>query len=459
MSSCQWKLASAITSKKHELACVCYNPYGKSTRAKTKMGKLKRCTFHVDGSRASTLNKRLGALLKNMPGSTSEIRFADLFCGIGSFHAALRDAGCICTYACDISKHAQDFYSANFQLSPGGDITQTEPSDLPDFDILCAGFPCQSFSVMGKRKGLEDEKTGGMFDHLMRFVRVKNPYVVILENVEGILSADEGRVMEYIQKSLREALYSVTHRVLRCNEFGIPQKRCRVFIIGILDGVRVSKPVSELLDVDRFKEEITLAQFLRVPVIKKYANTIRIGGRANTYSSKNWNQYMMADGEPYQLSLEDGIRLQGFEGHTFEDSESQVWRLLGNTIPTVLSRLVVYSVLSNISIPDRRALAALGQARSPDQGTEEPNDKDKDKEEEKEEKETKLGKNIKRGKQVENKEAKTSYWQHFDGVYLEYLLNRTVWSQRYLTKVRRAGKVRMNPATHKPTHMPTCVRV
>lgn len=312
------------------------------------MGKVKKCTYHVDISTSSGLNKRLEALLESLSDSTRGIRFADLFCGIGSFHIALRDAGCSCAYACDISKHATDFYSTNFQHVPDGNITEVDPQNISDFDILCAGFPCQSFSLMGKRKGLNDPRNGHMFDHLMRFVIEKRPSVVILENVEGILSAEGGGVMDYILESLKEASYRVTHRLLICNEFGIPQRRSRVFIVGIIKGVQVRKPMSDLLNVDGFKEKVTLSDFLRVPVVKKYANTIRIGGRSNTYSSKNWTQYLMTDDEMYQLTVEDGIRLQGYEGQIFEDSESQVWKLLGNTIPTVLSRLVVYSVISNV---------------------------------------------------------------------------------------------------------------
>ena len=113
---------------------------------------------------------------------------------------ALRDAGCVCTYACDISQHARKFYSDNYQHVPDGDITKADPESLTDFEILCAGFPCQSFSLMGKRRGLEDETNGHMFNQLMRFVKSKSPCVVILENVKGLLSVDEGRVMEYITK-------------------------------------------------------------------------------------------------------------------------------------------------------------------------------------------------------------------------------------------------------------------
>lgn len=314
------------------------------------MGKYKRSTFHVDGCQSTSLNRTLEKLLKGLSKPDGGIYFADLFCGIGSFHVALKDAGCTCAYACDISKHAKDFYEANYCHTPDGDIMLTDPMDVPDFDILCAGFPCQSFSLMGKREGLKDKINGHMFDHLMRFVLAKRPSVIILENVQGILSADNGRVMDYIRGSLGNARYRVTHTLLKCNEFGIPQRRCRVFIVGIMEGVSISKPVSRLLDVDDFKEDATLSDFLLIPLVKKYANTIRIGGRSNTYSTKNWNQYLMSDDEIYQLSVEDGIRLQGFEGKIFEDSESQVWKLLGNTIPTVLSRLVVYSVLSNVDL-------------------------------------------------------------------------------------------------------------
>lgn len=282
-------------------------------------------------------------------------RFVDLFCGIGSFHLALSEAGCRCIMACDISKHAQSFYVENYSMAPLGDIAEIDPHHLEDFEILCAGFPCQSFSTMGNRKGFADEANGGMFSELMRFVVAKCPQVVLLENVEGLLKQDNGHAIKYIVSTLTNLCYSVNYKLLCCSDFGIPQMRKRVFLVGLHKTVATLSPLENIFDMDRLKCSCSLSKFLKVPLVKHCANTIRIGGHQGLLLERSWSRYVMTDGEVYELTLEEGIRLQGFEGMTFRDTCNQIWKLLGNTIPTVFTRVLALKLFEIVDVNTLRS--------------------------------------------------------------------------------------------------------
>lgn len=300
-------------------------------------------------------SQALGDRLLSRPRPNVKPRFVDLFCGIGSFHVALSEAGCRCVMACDISKHARSFYEENYSMSPRGDISEIDPYEIEDFEILCAGFPCQCFSLIGNRKGFSDALNGGMFNELMRFVVAKLPQVIILENVEGLLKHDNGEAMKYIVSTLENLSYKVDYRLLCCSDFGIPQLRKRVFIVGLHKTAPMISPLDKIFEMDQLKHSCSLSQFLNVPLVKTYANTIRIGGRQGMLLERSWSRYVMADGEVYELTLEDGIRLQGFEGKTFRNTSSQIWISLGNTIPTVFTRALVLKLFDIIDINSLRS--------------------------------------------------------------------------------------------------------
>ena len=125
------------------------------------------------------------------------MKYIDLFCGIGSFHYSFEKLGFECVMACDISSNVQETYLANYNVAPLGDITKIDVVSVPEFDILCAGFPCQPFSIAGKSKGFDDETRGNMFLHLMRFVHHHRPKFVILENVAALLNHDDGNTFTF----------------------------------------------------------------------------------------------------------------------------------------------------------------------------------------------------------------------------------------------------------------------
>ena len=166
------------------------------------------------------------------------VRFIDLFAGIGGIRTglsqALEDAGhtAVCVLASEIKPYATRVLQDNYpQESIAGDVTQLDTSDIPDFDILCAGSPCQAFSSAGKRHGFADTR-GTLFFEVERILREKKPKGFFLENVEGLVSHDNGKTLDVILTSLRALGYKVAYRVLNSRDFGVPQERKRIYIVG-----------------------------------------------------------------------------------------------------------------------------------------------------------------------------------------------------------------------------------
>ena len=160
------------------------------------------------------------------------LKFIDLFCGIGGFHQAMNKLAIKteCVFACDIDKECRKIYQQNYGLLPAEDITKVDEKLLPEFDVICAGFPCQSFSQAGKKLSLED-KRGLLFEHILRIAKEKRPRFMFLENVKHIKKIDDGKVFEYILKRIKETGYNVQVEELSPHQLGIPQHRERVIFI------------------------------------------------------------------------------------------------------------------------------------------------------------------------------------------------------------------------------------
>jgi len=158
------------------------------------------------------------------------MRYFSTFSGIGGFELGIGDYGECIGYS-EIDKYAIQTYEKHFNHKNYGDITKINPKQLPDFDLLCGGFPCQSFSVAGLRGGFEDTR-GTLFFEIARIIREKQPRFLLLENVKGLLSHDKGRTFATIISTLNELGYDCEWQVLNSKNFGVPQNRERVFIIG-----------------------------------------------------------------------------------------------------------------------------------------------------------------------------------------------------------------------------------
>ncbi|OEU38754.1 DNA methyltransferase [Lactococcus cremoris subsp. cremoris IBB477] len=161
----------------------------------------------------------------------NNIKFIDLFCGIGGIRIGMEKAGFQCVFSSDIDEECKNVYEKNYGERPQGDISQIQTDEIPDFDILCGGFPCQPFSISGKKKGFEDTR-GTLFFEICRITEAKQPKVVILENVKHLIHHDGGRTFQVITTKLEELGYVVTWEVLNALDFGVPQNRERIIIVA-----------------------------------------------------------------------------------------------------------------------------------------------------------------------------------------------------------------------------------
>lgn len=164
----------------------------------------------------------------------SKFRFIDLFAGLGGFHVALEALGGRCVFAAEIQPHLQTVYEENFGLKPSGDIRNVLPAEVPDHDVLCAGFPCQAFSKAGDQAGFKCSRQGTLFFDVVEILQEKRPRHFILENVPNLLKHDEGKTYARIKQDLEALGYCVTEKQFSPHHFGIPQIRERAYIVGRL---------------------------------------------------------------------------------------------------------------------------------------------------------------------------------------------------------------------------------
>jgi len=170
----------------------------------------------------------------------SKYTFIDLFAGIGGFRYAFESFGAKCVYTSEWDNHAQQVYKNNFGDQPAGDITKIEEKDIPKHRILCGGFPCQAFSISGKQKGFEDTR-GTLFFDVARIAKHHVPELLFLENVKNFEKHDQGKTLKVVEKTLSETGYDVYYKVLNASDFGVPQKRERIYILGFRKDLNVKK--------------------------------------------------------------------------------------------------------------------------------------------------------------------------------------------------------------------------
>lgn len=257
--------------------------------------------------------------------------FIDLFSGIGGFHYGLKKIGGICCLASDIDPVACETYKKNFNIEPKGDIYDIASVEIPDFDLLCGGFPCQSFSNIGPKGGFADPRGAVVFE-VFRILKDKKPKAFILENVKGLVNHNGGETFGIIKSELINCGYRVWYDVLEAKDYGLPQIRKRLFIVGI----------DERYDVEfEFPEPIgcrkKLSDVMGGKTDRDYAFTIRIGGRRSGINNKfNWDSYYV-DGKPRYISVEECLELQGFSrDFVLAGNEDLKYKQVGNSVPTTI---------------------------------------------------------------------------------------------------------------------------
>lgn len=230
--------------------------------------------------------------------------FIDLFAGIGGFRMALQNLGGKCVFTSEWDKYSKQTYESNFGEIPFGDITKDlTKSFVPDnFDVLCAGFPCQSFSIAGKRGGFEDTR-GTLFFDVAEIIKKRKPKVIFLENVKGLRSHDKGKTLATILNTLREDLgYFVPEpQIINAKEFGVPQNRERIFIVGFrkdlgIDEFKYPEPLSKKTSLKDIIETDTVS--VKHYLSERYLETLK-KHRARHEGKGN--------GFGYQVISDDGI--------------------------------------------------------------------------------------------------------------------------------------------------------
>lgn len=269
-----------------------------------------------------------------------KITFIDLFAGIGGFHYAFHNLGAECVFVSEWDEHARKTYEHNFKkLDPklfnsknrektfAGDITKVDPKDIPDFNIITGGFPCQPFSQAGQKKGFSETR-GTLFFDIVRIIEEKKPEAFFLENVRGLLTHDDGKTFATIQKVLTEDLgYSFYYKVIKASDYGVPQHRPRLFMVGFKDkSIKFEFP-------EPVKLNLTMSDVFGGKVSRDVGFTLRVGGRGSGINDRrNWDAYMV-DGEVRKLTSKEGLKMQGFpDGFEFPVTEAQAMKQLGNSV-------------------------------------------------------------------------------------------------------------------------------
>lgn len=303
-----------------------------------------------------------------------KIKFIDLFCGIGGFRVAM-DEACRennlipeCVFSSDIDPDCRRAYNSNFGHEPHGDITKVDEKDIPDHDILFAGFPCQPFSIIGQRQGFDDTR-GTLFFDIVRILKHKKPKSFILENVKQLVGHDGGKTLKVILETLEEIGYYVTYTVLNALDFGLPQKRERVIIVGHIQPILFSfpspirpfKPLNEVLEkevdqkyyasefiINKRKEKHTSAYKLSIWHENKSGNICSYPYSCALRAGASYN-YLLVNGER-RLTPREMFRLQGFpDSYKIVGNDHQARKQAGNAVPVNLVKAVILKLLPYVA--------------------------------------------------------------------------------------------------------------
>ena len=282
--------------------------------------------------------------------------FIDLFAGIGGFHLAMHQLGGKCVFASEIDPYARKTYIHNFQhISPqlfkedlfNQDIRTIVPNEIPDFDLLCGGFPCQPFSQAGYKRGFDDvhnSERGNLFFNIADILEAKRPKAYFLENVRGLINHNKGKTFSKIRHVIEQDLgYSFYYQVVKASDYGLPQLRPRTFIIGFRD----KSFFEEFAFPDKLPLKFNMSDVWGGNCSREIGFTIRVGGRgSNIGDRRNWDSYLV-DGEVRQLSYVEARKMQGFpDNFKFPVSPTQAIKQLGNSVAVDAVRAVGKNVVS-----------------------------------------------------------------------------------------------------------------
>lgn len=302
--------------------------------------------------------------LKRVREPSGELRFIDLFAGIGGMRIAFERNGAQCVFSSEWDRDAATSYEAHFGERPAGDITRIDAADIPDHDVLVAGFPCQAFSIIGDKKGFADTR-GTLFFDIERILRAKKPRAFLLENVKNLASHDEGRTMRTILATLGGLGYQVHWRVLNALDYGLPQKRERVIIVGYRENISFKWPeprkVRLSLEGLLFPDERVDKKYFASDKIKR-SIAARLKGKTLPpgpwicHENKSGNvsplpyscalragasyNYLLVNGVR-RLTPRENLRLQGFpDSYPLAVGDAAIRKQAGNSVPVPMIQAV-----------------------------------------------------------------------------------------------------------------------
>ncbi len=294
--------------------------------------------------------------------NTSNWTFIDLFAGIGGMRIPFESLGGACVFSSEWDEPARQTYYHNFDDMPAGDIAKIDEAEIPPHDVLLAGFPCQLFSIIGNKQGFGDTR-GTLFFEIERILRAKQPQAFLLENVKQLVSHDKGRTCLIICKRLQKLGYTIYHEILNALDFGLPQKRERIFIVGFREPIAFTfpmgsgtyKPLSEILEPDDevddrfFASERIRRSRLEKCKVKPFYPSIWHENKGGNVSVLPFSCALRA-GASYNYLLVNGIRrlsgrellrLQGFpEDFKMVVNISQLRKQTGNSVAIPVIRAI-----------------------------------------------------------------------------------------------------------------------
>lgn len=302
-------------------------------------------------------------------------KIIDLFAGIGGIRLGFEMLGCCtCVFSSEWDPYAQKMYEANFGEIPFGDINDILPSDIPDHDILLAGFPCQPFSIAGKGLGFQDTR-GTLFFNIEEIIKTKRPAAFLLENVKRLTTHDGGHTFETILNHLHNLGYTIYYRVLNTLDYGLPQKRERIYIVGFRDPLSFefpppSKQPFSLSQILEQEDMVDSTYFLSPAMQQRKASKLKvtppepsiwhenIGGNISPlpYSCAlraggSYN-YLMVNGKR-RLTGREMLRLQGFpDDFIINIPYSQVRKVAGNSVSVPVIRAIAREIISALKKGD-----------------------------------------------------------------------------------------------------------
>lgn len=297
-------------------------------------------------------------------------RFIDLFAGIGGIRLGFEHVGGHCVFSSDFDEDACTTYYANFGEHPKGDIKQIDARSIPDFDILLAGFPCQAFSIIGKQEGFSNETSGTLFFEIERILKEKRPPAFLLENVRNLVAHDNGNTFRTIKSHLERLGYHVHSKVLNALDYGVPQKRERIFIVGFLDDVDFSFPEPVLAEKrqtlsDILESNVDPKYFVREEIKRSRLERLKDKNYPKPYISHE-NMAGSITPHPYSSALRAGasanyilinderrpteremLRIQGFpDSFKIVLPYSKVKRQCGNSVAVPVIKAIAHEMIS-----------------------------------------------------------------------------------------------------------------